>query len=329
MRWVERYLLNLGEIVLCVLIEHKLANFAERELLLRPDVCQVEDVDLLLLPEILSLLCSHCLNLNRPLGIITTLDGLEEILLRIIGTLVGGILLCDELGALLRLHVKLAVYPVSALIDKLDGVAIIAVHEAIAIWNTTVTHEDHDLVDRLWVLREVIPEHGGVIGVREMSLRITLLGVDEVREFGGVSQKEDWCIVGHDIPVALVCPHLHREASRVPSAVVRTRFATDCRETNSDGTFLALGTEDVCLGQVVRRICAFEVAMSATALSVHNALGNTFAIEVGEEVDQVEVLQEERSILTNALGLVWVRHGDAIAGGVGGFLAGRLAILLI
>ena len=47
---VEGYLLDFGEVVLGILIEGELANFAEGELLVWPDVGEVEDVDLLLLP---------------------------------------------------------------------------------------------------------------------------------------------------------------------------------------------------------------------------------------------------------------------------------------
>lgn len=41
-----------------------------------------------------------------------------------------------------------------------------------------------DLVDRLWVLAEVIPEHGGIVSPVEVSGGVTLLSVDEVRELG-------------------------------------------------------------------------------------------------------------------------------------------------
>ena len=76
MRWVESNLLDLGKVVLGVLVEDELANFAERELLLGPDVGQVEDVDFLLLPQILGLLGGHDLGFEGPLREVTFLDGL-------------------------------------------------------------------------------------------------------------------------------------------------------------------------------------------------------------------------------------------------------------
>jgi len=36
------------------------------------------------------------------------------------------------------------------------------------IWDASVTHEDHDLVNRLRVLGEIIPEHGAIIGMRQV-----------------------------------------------------------------------------------------------------------------------------------------------------------------
>ena len=65
-RWVECNLLNLREVILCVLIQGEFANLTKRELLMRPNVRQVENIDLLLLPELLGLLGGHGLELDRP-----------------------------------------------------------------------------------------------------------------------------------------------------------------------------------------------------------------------------------------------------------------------
>jgi hypothetical protein len=44
----------------------------------------------------------------------------------------------------------------------------------------------------LRVLAQVVPEH---VGVLEMGLGVTLLGVDEVRELCGVADEEDGGVV--------------------------------------------------------------------------------------------------------------------------------------
>jgi len=65
-------------------------------------------------------------------------------------------------------------------------VTVVAVHVTVAGRDTSVTHKDHNLVDRLRVLAEVVPEHGRIVVATEVGGGVTLLGVDEVRELGGV-----------------------------------------------------------------------------------------------------------------------------------------------
>ena len=56
-------------------------------------------------------------------------------------------------------------------------------------------------MNRLGVLREVVPEH---VSILQVSLRVTLLSVDEVRELRGITDEEDRSVVEHPVQVALV-----------------------------------------------------------------------------------------------------------------------------
>ena len=84
-RRVEGDLLHLGKVILDVLIEHKFADLTTWEHLLRPDVGEVKDVDLLLLPKLFSFTRCHCLHFNGPFWKVTLFNRLEQISLRIIG----------------------------------------------------------------------------------------------------------------------------------------------------------------------------------------------------------------------------------------------------
>jgi len=166
-------------------------------------------------------------------------------------------------------------------------------------------------VDGLGVLRKVVPEDGRVIGVGKMSGGVTLLCVDEVGELGGISQEEDGGVVGNDIPVALVSAELDGESTRVSRTVVGARLATDSGESDSDGTLLA-GLENVGKTKVLEGVGSLVVSVGTTSLGVYNTLGDALTIKVREQIDQVEVLEEERTVLTNALHFVRVRLGSAI-----------------
>lgn len=282
--WVKGDLLDLGEVVLDILVQVELSDLAAWKLLLRPDVSQVKDVDLLLLPQVLGLLRGHGLDFQVPSRVVALLDGVEKIFLVSIGRVAVGLGLRNEASALLGLHVELDVLPVTGLVDQLHGVARVTVHLAPVLWNTTVAHQDHDLVDGLWVLGEVVPEHSGVVSAAQVRGGVTLLSVDEVREFGWVPQEEDWSVVCDHIPVALVGPELNRETTWVSGTVVGARLTTNSGETDGDWALLSL-LEDVCKADIVKRVGCLVIPVGTTTLGVYNTLGNTLAVEVGEEID--------------------------------------------
>ena len=100
------------------------------------------------------------------------------------------------------------------------------------------------------------------------------------------------------------------------------RLATNRGESNGDGTFFAFGAEDVGKAEVVKGLCGLEDTVGSATLGVDDSLRNPLSIEVGDEVDQVKVLQEKWSILAHSLRFIWMRHRDSIAGGVDSILGG-------
>jgi hypothetical protein len=51
-----------------------------------------------------------------------------------------------------------------------------------------------------------------------------------------------------------------------------------------------------------------------------NSLRDTLTIEMGQQINQVEVLEQKRAILTNSLVCLWALDGAAIGGGIDWFL---------
>ena len=121
-------------------------------------------------------------------------------------------------------------------LGPLVGVARVTVHVSVRVWGTTVTEEGHNLVDRLLMSREVVPEHRSVL---QVGLWVALLCVNEKRELRRVAEEEDGCVVVNPIPIALISIELDRETSRVTSSVWRTLLTTDGGETGDQGGLLA------------------------------------------------------------------------------------------
>ena len=223
----------------------------------------------------------------------------------------------------------LSIHPITVLVHKLQSVSSVTVHESVTIRNTTITHENHDLMNGFGVLREVVPELGRVIAATQVGSRIPLLGVDEVREFGGIAQEEDGSVVCYHVPVALFSSELDRETSRVSGTVGGAGFATDGGEANGDWALFAFFAEDVGNAEVVQWLGALEGPMSTAALGVDDSLGNAFTVEMGEKVDQMEVLKKQWTVGTDTLGLVWMGHRDAIAGCVEDLLGRSIAVVFV
>lgn len=64
-------------------------------------------------------------------------------------------------------------------------------------------------------------------------------------------------------------------------------------------------------------------------LGVDDTLGDALPVEVGEQVDEVVVLEEERSALADSLGLVRVWDGDTIGGRVDEVLVDFILLVVV
>jgi hypothetical protein len=81
-------------------------------------------------------------------------------------------------------------------------------------------------MDGFLVSGEIVPEYGSVL---EVGLRASLLGVDEEREFCGITEEEDGTVIVHPIPVALLSVELDGETMGITSGVGGALLASHSR----------------------------------------------------------------------------------------------------
>jgi len=147
----ESGLLDLGEVVLRILVKDELANRLEWVIFVRPDLGQIENV----VSELFGLFGCHGLDIDGPAGFLATVDCLEEGLDTVIGVGTSDLrrlFLSQVLEATIGSDVNLDVGELALLVDELEGMARVTVLVMVAVGNSTITEEDHDLVDRLGVL---------------------------------------------------------------------------------------------------------------------------------------------------------------------------------
>jgi len=240
--------------------------------------------------ELLGLLNGHGLNRDSPRWVLTLLDLFEELLVVnvwVLSSQLDSFFLSVEVSSLVGTDVDLNVLPLSLVVDELESVTRVSVLKIVSLWDTTVSHENHDLMNGFWVLRQVIPEH---VVVLQVGLRITLLSVNEVWELGWVTKEEDWSVVEDPVEVTFLSSHLDRESTRITSSVWRSRFPTNSRETHGQRSLLSWG-EELCAREVGNVMSGLEDTMSSSSLCVYDSFWNSLSVEVSEKVNVVEVLQ--------------------------------------
>jgi hypothetical protein len=117
----------------------------------------------------------------------------------------------------------------------------------------------------------------------QVSLRITLLGVDEVREFCRIADEEHGSVVEylsevdalvcvhicvrseetHPIQIPLLGPDLHGKTSGITSSICATALSTDGRESDGRSGLVAHFGEELCRGKIGDLVGDLEVAVCA------------------------------------------------------------------
>ena len=220
------------------------------------------------------------------------LDALEEIALMGLAILADqGLRLCirQVFDALLGAKVKFDPGALVVGIDETVSMAAEAMHVAKAARDAALAHDDGDLVQGLG---QQGPEVPVVIGAAHASTRIALDGVVEVGKAQRIAEKEHRRIVAYHVPVALLGVEFQGEAADVALGIGGAALAGDGREAGEHRCLLADLGEDLRLGVAADVMGDREGAVGTRALGVHAPLGDHFAVEVRELLDQPDVLQQ-------------------------------------
>ncbi len=146
----------------------------------------------------------------------------------------------------------------------------------------------------------------------QVGARVALHGVVEVGELQRVAEEEHRRVVADEVPVALLGVELHREAADVALGVGRAALAGHGREADEQVGLLADLGEDLGLGVLRDVVGDREGAEGAGALGVHAPLRDDLAVEVGELLEEPDVLEQQRAARTGGQGVLVVR--DRCAG---------------
>src|SRR6266481_2923169 len=284
----ERCLLDLSKVVFGISIQFQFTDLDQGILRMRPDLGQVEGVEAISL----CLQFRHDLNREAPFRIVAFLDGLKEILGRVIrirtrelNRLFPGKILNALFGLKMEFHPDTLVPSV----DKAERVTGETVHVAVVFRRAPVAEKNRDLMKRLWRQRPEVPHYGRRL---EVGLRVALLSVNEVTEFQRITDEEDGSVVADQVPVTFLRVELDREAARVTRRIGGTFLTPNGRESNHDIRLLTNRSEDRSLGVFGDVSRDRKRAKRAGALGMDHPLGDPLPVEVGHLFDQMKVLYQ-------------------------------------
>jgi len=110
------------------------------------------------------------------------------------------------------------------------------------------------------------PEH---VRIFQMGLGVPLLGVNEMRELGGVSDEEDWGVVEHPVPVTVVGLQLDRKSTRVASSISRSNLTSYGGEADGYVNFCTVRPQKGLGSDIAQVISNRKFTVGPSTFGVH------------------------------------------------------------
>ena len=230
--------------------------------------------------------------------------------------------IAQVLDALLRTEVELDPMAFVGRIDEAEGVRTKAVHVAIGGRQAALTHDDGDLMQRL---RQRGPEVPVVLRRTHVGARVALHRVVEVGELERIAQEEHRRVVADQVPVAFFSVELDGKAADVALGIGGAAFTGNGGEAREQFGLLADLAEDLRPRVFADVVSHGEGTVGTGTLGMHAPLRDHFAVEVGQLLEQPDILHQHRAAWAGGHRVLVVDH--RAAGGGGEFFLVHVALL--
>ena len=304
---VERDLLRFGEVVGGVAVERQLADALHLDEFLGDDLGRVQQIDSRVG---IGAVVRHDLHAQFVFERGARFDAVGHV-----PPVEVGVDACGDLGFLPhqrvhardRLPVELHQARLPLGVDQAEGMDAEALHRAIRPRDAAVAHVPEHVMGGLGVQRDEVPERVvRRLRLRDLAIGMRLTRMDDVGELDAVLDEEHGHVVADEVEVSFVGVELHREPTGVADGVRGTAGPEHRGEATEDVGLLALGSEEVGLGDGGRIAVGLEGPVGGGAAGVHDALGNAFVVEVGDLLAEMEVLEERRPAVAHLQRMVGV-----------------------
>ena len=148
-----------------------------------------------------------------------------------------------------------------------------------------------------------------------MVIGAALLRMDEVLKFLRIADEENRRIVADQIVVAFLGVELECEAAGIADGICRSRFLGDRGKPCQHGRALAFLAQKIGFAPRRHVLGDLEEAVSASTLGVNHTFGDPFTVELSHLLDQVMVLQQDRTVWAGGKRMLVASSRNAGIGG--------------
>ncbi len=208
-------------------------------------------------------------------------------------------------------------------VHPLEGVGAEPVHVPVAGRDAPVAEEPGEHVGGFGGMGEEVPH---VVRLLVVGERVGLLRVDEVGELERVTDEEDGGVVAGQVVVAVLGVELQGEAPGVPDGIGRSASPGHRGEAQEGLGLLAHLGEESGPGPLGDVAGDDEGAVGRRPVGVDHPLGDALAVEPGQLLQEVLVLEQHRPARTCGLAVLVVDDRGAGLGGQGGLGHGNLHV---
>ena len=135
----------------------------------------------------------------------------------------------------------------------------------------------------------------GGLRLREFAIRLWLGGVNQIRKFDGILDKEHRDVIADQIPISFERIKFDRKSANVTRRIGGSLVARDGGKPDEYRCAHTHAVEYSGFGYVRQGFRQLEVAMRGGASGVHNALGNPLMVEVIDLFAKEKILEEDRA----------------------------------
>ena len=288
---MERRLFIFGKEVIRVAVEDHFAHPLHRHQRLGDQLGWVQQIEV----EGKLILFGDQLQAELILGKVTGFNGFPQIAAVEVGIAPGQLLrlVPNQRGfARHRLPVEADEGGLTLGVYQAEGMDPKALHRPVAARQPAIGHRPHDVMQRFGLQGDVVPE--GVVSalpLRHGAVRFGLHGVDEVRKFQRVLDKEDRRIVAHEVENPLVGIELGGESADIAHRIGGAGAALYGREADKYRRFLRRVGEKIGFGDVAQAAIGLKIAVCGRATGVNDTFRDTLMVKVRDFLTHNKVFQ--------------------------------------